>query len=194
MSQKDPIIFGKQKLVFNSAKNKYDNDDEINIMDNANYLNEIKLKSNSDNSFNENESCDTAISNAIISRDSNNSNNINNETNASNYLCDVNVSNKFMKNNNLYSIFSTENKIPDIKKIYKEEDSQDLLTLQIKSALKKMEKEYLFRKKIENNNIYNYCEYFFSNNNTKFFENNDEKQALKNLYKYNQNNDNCNKF
>ena len=96
MSPKDPIIFGKQKLVFNSAKNKYDNDDEINIMNNANYLNEIKLKSNSDNSFNENESCDTAISNAIISRDSNNSNNINNETNASNYLCDVNVSNKFM--------------------------------------------------------------------------------------------------
>ena len=37
MSQKDPIIFGKQKLVFNSAKNKYDSDDEIddvNIVNN----------------------------------------------------------------------------------------------------------------------------------------------------------------
>ena len=199
MSQKDPIIFGKQKLVFNSAKNKYDNDDEINILNNTNHLNEIKLKSNSDNSFNENESCDTAGSNAIISRDSNLSNNsnnntiINNEMNNNNYLTDVIRENKFIKNKNIGGFLLANNKTPDINKIYKEEDSQDLLTLQIKYALKKMEKEYFFRNKIENNNNYNYCEYFFSNNNNNL-ENYEEKQALKNLYKFNINNEHYNKI
>ena len=28
LSPKEPIIFGKQKLVFNSAKNKYDSDED----------------------------------------------------------------------------------------------------------------------------------------------------------------------
>ena len=69
MSQKDPIIFGKQKLVFNSAKNKYD-DDEINnnlsSNNNININNEIKLNSNSSDSFNENENLDTTDSNALV--------------------------------------------------------------------------------------------------------------------------------
>ena len=58
--------------------------------------------------------------------------------------------NKFIKNKNIGGFLLVNNKTPDINKIYKEEDSQDLLTLQIKYALKKMEKEYFFRNKIEN--------------------------------------------
>ena len=62
--------------MFNSAKNKYD-DDEINNNLSSNNINintEIKLNSNSSDSFNENENLDTTASNALISRDSNLSN------------------------------------------------------------------------------------------------------------------------
>ena len=190
MSQKDPIIFGKQKLVFNSAKNKYDSDDEIdndNIVNNSiginninkSNLNEIKLKSNSADSFNENESCDTAFSNALISRDSNWSNNSNN----TNYLIntiDIN------KNKNFIG-FLGENKIPDVKKIYKEEDANDNLTLQIKFALKKMEQEYFLNYNCGKRSNYNYCEYFFNNIN-KIWENNDEKLIKKNINNFKGNN------
>ena len=190
MSQKDPIIFGKQKLVFNSAKNKYDSDDEIddvNIVNNSininninkNNLNEIKLKSNSADSFNENESCDTTFSNAIISRDSNWSNNSNNI----NYLINTTEVNK----NKNFIGFLGENKIPDVKKIYKEEDKNDELTLQIKFALKKMEREYFLNYNNNKRNNYNYCEYFFNNIN-KIWENNDERLIKKNINNFGGNN------
>ena len=174
LSQKDPIIFGKQKLVFNSAKNKYD-DDEINNNINMNAIsnNENKLKLNSSDSFNENESLDTAVSNTLFSRDSNLSNKSSN-------LAYVNNSNKFGKNKNLIS-FLGENEIPNVKKIYKEEDSQDALTLKIKYALKKMEQEY-FLNNMQGNNNYNYCEYFFSNR-YKMLENNEENIINRSLYK-----------
>ena len=151
--------------MFNSAKNKYD-DDEINNNININVIskNENKLKLNSSDSFNENESLDTAVSNTLFSRDSNLSNKSSN-------LAYVNNSNKFWKNKNLIS-FLGENEIPNVKKIYKEEDSQDALTLKIKYALKKMEQEY-FLNNMQGNNNYNYCEYFFSNR-YKMLENNEE--------------------
>ena len=139
--------------MFNSAKNKYD-DDEIN--------NNI-----------ENESLDTAVSNTLFSRDSNLSNKSSN-------LAYVNNSNKFGKNKNLIS-FLGENEIPNVKKIYKEEDSQDALTLKIKYALKKMEQEY-FLNNMQGNNNYNYCEYFFSNR-YKILENNEENIINRSLYK-----------
>ena len=197
MSQKEPIIFGKQKLVFNSAKNKYDSDDEINDVNvnivnnsinsininniNKNNLNEIKLKSNSADSFNENESCDTAFSIAIISQDSNWSNNSNNL----NYLINNSDANK----NKNFIGFLGENKIPDVKKIYKEDETNhDLnLNLQIKFALKKMEQEYFLNYRNNKRNNYNYCEYFFNNIN-KIRENNDEKLIKKNINNFNGNN------
>ena len=172
MKPKEPIIFGKQRLVFNSAKNKYDNDNEISYMkndfNNTNYLLQNKSYSNSADSFNEYESDDTAVSNAIISRESNSNNlNLNLNANRGNPV-------KFNKNENGEG-FLGENKMPDVTKIYKEEDSQDLLTLQIKRALKKMEQEYYYNYKFGKNNNgynnYNYCEYFFSH---KFRENIDE--------------------
>ena len=77
MKPKDPIIFGRQRLVFNSAKNKYDNDNSNEIskkneVNNCNYLVQSKAYSNSADSFNEYKSDDTAVSNAIISKESNN--------------------------------------------------------------------------------------------------------------------------
>ena len=135
--------------------------------------NENKLKLNSSDSFNENESLDTAVSNTLFSRDSNLSNKSSN-------LAYVNNSNKFWKNKNLIS-FLGENEIPNVKKIYKEEDSQDVLTLKIKYALKKMEQEY-FLNNMQGNNNYNYCEYFFSNR-YKMLENNEENIINRSLYK-----------
>ena len=163
--------------MFNSAKNKYD-DDEINNNINMNVIsnNENKLKLNSSDSFNENESLDTAISNTLFSRDSNLSNKSNN-------LAYVNNSNKFGKNKNLIN-FLGENEIPNVKKIYKEEDSQDVLTLKIKYALKKMEQEY-FLNNMQGNNNYNYCEYFFSNR-YKILENDEENiinRSLCNIFR-----------
>ena len=141
----------------------------MNIISN----NDNKLKLNSSDSFNENESLDTAVSNTLFSRDSNLSNKSSN-------LAYVNNSNKFGKNKNLIS-FLGENEIPNVKKIYKEEDSQDVLTLKIKYALKKMEQEY-FLNNMQGNNNYNYCEYFFSNR-YKMLENNEENIINRSLYK-----------
>ena len=135
--------------------------------------NENKLKLNSSDSFNENESLDTAVSNTLFSRDSNLSNKSSN-------LAYVNNSNKFGKNKNLIN-FLGENEIPNVKKIYKEEDSQDVLTLKIKYALKKMEQEY-FLNNMQGNNNYNYCEYFFSNR-YKILENKEENIINRSLYK-----------
>ena len=139
MKPKDPIIFGRQRLVFNSAKNKYDNDNSNEIskkneVDNSNYLMQSKAYSNSVDSFNEYESDDTAVSNALISKE----NKCNNICNL-NFNFNANKENKesssnFNKKKNSEG-FLGENKTPDVTKIYKEEDSQDLLTLQIKNAL-----------------------------------------------------------
>ena len=132
--------------MFNSAKNKYDPDEEFEsgnyIQTNTNNIYEIKIKANSDNSdnnFNENESCDTAISNAIISRDSNSSNNSNSQ-NIIFQTTQLNNFTMFKKNNNIKG-FLGDNKIPDVKKIYKDNEPKDLLTLHIKQALRQMEKD-----------------------------------------------------
>ena len=181
MKPKDPIIFGRQRLVFNSAKNKYDNDNsgEIskkNEVDNSNYLMQSKAYSNSADNFNEYESDDTAVSNALISKenDCNNSCSLNLNLNANKE--NKGSSSNFNKKENSEG-FLGENKTPDVTKIYKEEDSEDLLTLQIKNALKKMEQEYYYNYKLRKNkngyNNYNYCEYFFSYT-SKIWENNDE--------------------
>ena len=151
---------------------------------NINTNNENKLKLNSSDIFNENESLDTAVSNTLFSRDSNLSNKSSN-------LAYVNNSNKFGKNKNLIN-FLGENEIPNVKKIYKEEDSQDALTLKIKYALKKMEQEYLLNN-IQGNNNYIYCEYFFSNKH-KILENCEEILINKNSYKFNRKDKQYNNF
>ena len=173
--------------MFNSAKNKYDDDEINNNLSSNNNINintEIKLNSNSSDSFNENENLDTTASNALISRDSNLSNKSINTINCNN-------SNKFKNKSNG---FLGENEIPNVKKIYKEEDAQDLLTWKIKYALKKMEQEYLLNN-IQGNNNYNYiyCEYFFSNKH-KILENCEEILINKNSYKFNRKDKQYNNF
>ena len=170
--------------MFNSAKNKYDSDDENDfsgnniIINNNNNICEIKIKTNSDNSFNENESCDTAISNAIISRDSNWSNNSNNQNIIIHTTQLNNNFNVSMKNKNIKSFLEGNKIIPDVKKIYKNEEPKDFLTSHIKQALRQMEKEYFYNNINGNNNShrnkYNYCEYFFSSGINRIWENNDE--------------------
>ena len=151
MKPKDPIIFGKQKLVFNSAKNRYDNDNEINNLkgdiNKTNNLFQNKSNYNSADSLNEYESNESAVSNTIISKEDNcnNSDNLNLNIN-------INKDNSFNLNKNeKVEGFLGENKAPDVTKIYKEEDSQDLLTLQIKKALKKMEQEYYYNYEFKKN-------------------------------------------
>ena len=76
------------------------------------------------------------------------------------------------------SFLEGNKKIPDVKKIYKNEERNDLLSLHIKQALNQMEKEYILNNISGNNksyrNRYNYCEYFFSSGINKIWENNDE--------------------
>ena len=181
MKPKDPIIFGRQRLVFNSAKNKYDNDNSNEIskkneVDNSNYLMQSKAYSNSVDSFNEYESDDTAFSNALIPKENNCNNSCSLNLNFNANKENKEISANFNKKENSEG-FLGENKTPDLTKIYKEEDSQDLLTLQIKNALKKMEQEYYYNYKLRKNNSgynnYNFCEYFFSYT-SKIWENNDE--------------------
>ena len=90
-------------------KNIINNSIGINNINKSN-LTEIKLKSNSADSFNENESCDTAISNAIISRDSNSSNISNNQNNIGNINIVINNNTQLNNKNRMcvkpYSRFS----------------------------------------------------------------------------------------
>ena len=111
------MIFGKQQLVFNSAKNKYDNAEDNNDKNIMNINEDI-------NSYNGSDSGDTGFSTAQISKDSNNSNSV------QNYI------------KTPFSGFLEENKKPDEKKVYKNGDSDDLLTLQIKYALSNISEKY----------------------------------------------------
>ena len=154
MNPKSDIIFGKQKLVFNSAKNKYDNNEDIkeNILINS--INNIESIS-----FIGSDSCETMASTPKFSRDSNNSN--------------------FIINNIKMPIsgFLGENKKPNEKKIYQSENQNNLLTLQIKYVLNKISEEYydknldLIKSPI--------CD-FYCNYNYKFFNNNIDNYIFNN--------------
>ena len=107
------------------------------------------------NSLNGSDSFDNSVSTAMISRDSN----------GSNYSKDLNNIINFFKGDN-NGFLGVKNK-PDLKKIYKNDDQDDLLTLQITYALSKMSAQYSV-----NNNPFNksqgfssYFDYYFGNNN-----------------------------
>jgi len=68
------LIFGKQQLVFNSAKNKYDNAEDKSDKNIMNINEDI-------NSYNGSDSGDTGFSTAQYSKDSKDSNNSNNVQN-----------------------------------------------------------------------------------------------------------------
>ena len=139
--------------MFNSAKNKYDYDEDIK--DNLCVSKNISKSTNNEenNSFNGNDSIGDSTSTAIISRDSNESNKSNNINNAKN--CFKKCTEGFLGGKN----------IPDEKKIYNHQDNDDLLTLQIKYALHKMSLQYSINKNTSDNSLHfnNFCEYYLGN-------------------------------
>jgi len=172
LSQKEPIIFGKQKLVFNSAKNKYDNDEDV--VENAPFVkaNTTKLNSNTENiSYNSSDSFDTVTSTERISGVSNGSNNSDIITN--------HIKNRFKDNNG--GFLGSKSK-PNKKQIYKNGDHDDLLTLQIKYALSKMSAEYSVNNLNINKSINSNfaCDYYLSNfnNMTNNSSNNKDKTII----------------
>ena len=182
LSQKEPIIFGKQKLVFNSAKNKYDNDEDLvenvpSIKANTNKLN-INIENNS---YNSSDSFDTVTSTERISGISNGSNNSDNLIN--------HIKNRFK--DKIIGFLGEKNK-PNKRQIYKIDDNDNLLTLQIKYALSKMKSQYsvnnLIIDKSLNSNFA--CDYYLSNinntinnssNNKDKIVNNNEKLKIGNV-------------
>ena len=118
------------------------------------------------NSYNGSDSADTGISTTRYSKDSNNSNNAQN-----------NIKTPFIG-------FLGENKKPDEKKIYKNWDNDDLLTLQIKYALSNISEKYF-----DNNlNLINspICGYYLNGMNV-------NRNIMNNIEKKIKNN-RCNKY
>lgn len=120
LCSKEPVIFGKQKLVFNSAKNKYDEDDEINTKNNSSNIEDSASLKTSDSS---NSSSFAFISSPLESY------------NCSSLYCNNEDSKSKISNNNTSS-FLGNNEKPKIENLYKDNDTNNLLTLQIKYALK----------------------------------------------------------
>lgn len=148
-------------MVFNSAKNKYDNEEDVKDDNKTNVIEEI-------NSYNGSDSGDTGLSTARYSRDSNNSNN------TQNYIKSPFIS------------FLGENKKPDEKKIYKNGDNDDLLNLQIKYALRNISEEY----SAYNSNLITspICDYYLNGINVninKNIINNENKNKNNRLSNYN---------
>lgn len=153
-------------MVFNSAKNKYDNEEDVKDDNKVNVIEDI-------NSSNGSDSGDTGLSTARYSGDSNNSNN----TNTQNYL------------KTPFASFLGENKKPDEKKIYKNGDNDDLLNLQIKYALRNISEEY---SAYSSNSITSpLCDYYLSgininiNKNITNSENKNKNSRLSNYNYYN---------
>ena len=151
-------------MVFNSAKNKYDNEEDVKDDNKANVIEDI-------NSYNGSDSGDTGLSTARYSRDSNNSNN------TQNYLKTPFIG------------FLGENKKPDEEKIYKNGDNNDLLNLQIKYALRNISEEY----SAYNSNLITLpiCDYYLSgininiNKNITNSENKNKNNRFSNYNYYN---------
>ena len=161
LNLKEPLIFGKQKLVLNSAKNKYyDNDQDVKIQLGNSSSNLIKEQSlDSLNLFSQN----TGVSPIRNSKESLNS---------------------FGNNHS----FLGDKVKPNIKNFYIKEDSNDL-ELQIKDSLKKISEQYSMDQYENNNSRFNYyCTPFlyrnYNKNNLNFVNNNNETNTINNnLYK-----------
>ena len=169
LNPKNDIIFGKQKLVFNSAKNKYDNNDDIRnnpLINKKNNNEEVISSIGSD-------SCETMTSTAKISRDSNNSNNMQNSIKIP-VIC-----------------YLGNNKKPNIKKIYQNNNNSqdDLLSLQIKYNLNKIKSEYMKNNfDLNKSPFFNYyCNYNYNTGNNNFFNNINICNVINNNEKRNKN-------
>ena len=145
---KEPLIFGKQKLVLNSAKNKYDydEDDKINELGNANsQLAEDRKSLDSLNSASQNQPLSTTETGVSSIRNSGDS------------LISCGVSHSFLG----------DKVKPEINITNINNDSNDL-QLQIKDSLKKLSQQY-YNNQNENSSLFNYycAPFLYSNKNKK---------------------------
>ena len=162
---KEPLIFGKQKLVLNSAKNRFDfdDDDKINELGNENIqLAEDRKSLDSLNSTNQTlplSSTETRFSSIRNSKDS-----LNTCGNQS-FLGDK---------------IKPEINISNLK------DEGNDLQLQIKDSLKKLAEQYYMNSNENKSTLFNYyCSPFLFNytNKKNFFEKNESIENDGNLYK-----------
>ena len=146
---KEPLIFGKQKLVLNSAKNRFDYEeyDKINELGNSNsQLIEDRKSLDSLNSLNQNRpssSTETGISSVRNSKESTNS----------------------IGNN--YNFLGDKMK-PEINYLNTDNDSNDL-QLQIKDSLKKLSEQYYMNQNENKSSLFNYycTPFLYTNYNNK---------------------------
>jgi RNA recognition motif-containing protein len=136
LNNKNPVFLGKQKLVFNSGKNKYDDDD--------NYINfskeNIISHSDSTNSFN-------------LTQQSSNGNSVFNSLSNSNK---TSMTNSFIEEN-------LNNNKPIIKNVfYQDEDEQ--FQIDISNAFKNVSKMALYSGKGNLSQCNYYCNYFLKKN------------------------------
>ncbi len=143
---KEPLIFGKQKLVLNSAKNRfdYDDDDKGNgVINSTIQLAEDRKSLDSLNSNNHNQplsSTETGVSSIRNSKESLNS---------------INNNYSFL-GDKIKPEFNYSNKI----------ENGNYLQLQIKDSLKKLSEEYEMNPNENKSSLFNYyCTPFLSNNN-----------------------------
>ena len=166
---KEPLIFGKQKLVLNSAKNRFDYEeyDKINELGNSNsQLIEDRKSLDSLNSLNQNRpssSTETGISSVRNSKESTNS----------------------IGNN--YNFLGDKMK-PEINYLNTDNDSNDL-QLQIKDSLKKLSEQYYMNQNENKSSLFNYyCTPFLYTN-----YNNKKDFYIVNKYKENNEDNNQNR-
>ena len=154
MNTKEPLIFGKQKLVLNSAKNRFDYDDEekVNDLGNMNFIEERKSL-DSLNTVSQNQGLSSTESGMSSMRNSKESLNSNGNNNL--FLGDKN---------------KPENNLLDLN-----DDSIDLQD-QIKDSLKKLSEQY-YMTQYNNSSLFNYyCTPFLYNNynmKNNYYENNE---------------------
>ena len=131
MNIKEPLIFGKQKLVLNSAKNKYDNIEEETINDFWSRLN-----------IEERPSLDSLNLSPISSTETNNSS-----------ISNSKESNNSLGNSQLILVdkIKNENNGDNIDKNFNDE-----LQSEIKYALKKLSEKYYYKCN-NNQTLLNYC-------------------------------------
>lgn len=148
ITQKDPLIFGKQKLVFNSAKNRYE-DEEMEIKENKN----SELANEDPKSFANNSKEIGDFSGSISKSEE-----------------EIGVS------NDSRSFLGGKNK-PDEKKFLLNNDFYNPLTLQIKNALSKVSNYYFNNETLLSKfSIFNYHLGNLINSDNKSLYNNNQKE------------------
>ena len=169
LSIKEPLIFGNQKLVLNSAKNRFDYDDEekANELGNMN-CKEERTSLDSLNSANQNQGLSSTESGTSSMRNSKESSNSNG-------------------NNNPF----LENKSKAEKNSLDSNDDSNDLQLLLKDSLKKMSEQY-YMSQSNNSSLYNYyCtpflynnynmnNYYFGNKNYEYENNENIRDAIRN--------------